>query len=162
MFQGIRNSSPIYILHKTEPRLEVGEVVSVSNPLTQYGATAFPAGFGSRTVDIKVRINETVHDFKGLPAEASIADSGAGMVVSESKDAILNEIDGFSKNSERALAEVEHHRAVVEECRKMREALNPQLKKEAEQALEIESLKRGMAEIKSMIEALGHSQSKKN
>ena len=155
MFQGLRPAAPIYILYKAEPRIAVGEVVSVSNPVPQYSATAYQNGMvmpPKAYVDIKIRIADEVVDLQRLPADATIADFGnSGMVVSESKDAIANEIYGFKKASQRALEEVERHKHIVTQCDVMLAELNPQLKKEAEQTAEIENLKRGMADLQDTL-----------
>ena len=173
MFQGLRESSPFYILYKSEPRLEVGEVISVSSPVPQFGNITYQSGNlvpPKNVVDVKVSINGESVDFQKLPADASIADFGSnGIVVSESRDAIINEISGFKKASERVLADVERHKHVVTERDTMLTLLNPQLKREAEQAEEIENLKRGMSDlrgdmndIKGMLaQALKHSSKSK-
>lgn len=161
MFQGLRPTAPIYILYKADPRIAVGEVVSVSNPVPQYTAMAYQGGIKAN-VDVKARIAGEVIDLQQLPADATIADFGnAGMVVSESKDAIINEIDGFRKTSQRVLDEVDRHKYIVEQCDIMLAELNPQLKKEAEQSAEIENIKHEMTAIKAMLEqALGHNSKK--
>lgn len=152
MFQGLRESSPFYILYKADPRLVVGEVVSVSNPVPQFGNIPYQAGSilpPKSYVDVKVSVGSETMDFQKLPADAVIADFGANnVVVSESKDAILNEIMGFRKVSEKALSETEHHKHVVTECDKMLMDLNPQIRKEAEQAEEIDNLKKGLEDLR--------------
>lgn len=152
MFQGLRVGSPIYLLSKSEPKIDIAEVVSVGNPTAQYNTASFQNGSfvpPVNTVDIKVRIGEQVIDLQKMPAEQSIADFGsAGMVVSESRDAIINEIDAFKKLSLRALEDVDKHKHIVSECDNMLASLNPHLKKEAEQAEEIANLKRGMADLR--------------
>lgn len=149
MFQGLRAGSPFYVLHKEEPKIEVGEVVSVSNPMPLY-QTSFQGGglqMPSMTVDVKVNIGGQEIDFVKLKADQSIADS-SGVVVSESRDAMLAEIESFRKNSERALGEVEHHEHVVSECDKMLSLLNPQLQRELSQSKEIEGLKSEVSGIR--------------
>lgn len=151
MFQGLRPAAPIYILYKAEPRVAIGEVVSVSNPIPQYAASPYQSGIKSY-VDIKIRVADEVVDLQKLPADASIADFGnSGMVISESRDAIVNEIDGFKKASQRALEEVDRHKHIVTQCDVMLAELNPQLKREAEQTAEIENLKRGMADLQDTL-----------
>lgn len=174
MFQGLRVGSPIFLLSKSEPKIDIAEVVSVGNPTPQYNAASFQNGNfmpPTNTVDVKVRIGEQVIDLQKLPAEQSIADFGtAGMVVSENRDAIINEIDAFKKLSLRALEDVDRHKHVVKECDVMLASLNPHLKKEAEQAEEIANLKQGMADlrddmtdIKGMLtKALNRGSSKKD
>lgn len=174
MFQGLRVGSPIYLFSKNEPKIDIAEVVSVGNPTPQYDITSFQNGNflpPKNTVDIKVRVGEQVIDLQKLPADSSIADFGTtGMVVSESRDAVISEIDGYKKLSLRALDDVDRHKHVIAECDKMLGALNPQIKQEAERAQEIENIKAGMSnlqdemtDIKAMLtKALNRSSSKKD
>lgn len=153
MFQGLRAAMPFYVLYKDEPRIAIGEVVST--PVQSFNA--FQTSYPSRAVDVKVRVDNEIIDFKQLPAESSIADYGTnGIVVSDSREAIANEVEALSKASENALANVERHRRIVAVCVAMRQELNPQLKREAEQTAEIENLKRDLSDIKAMLSrALG-------
>lgn len=166
MFQNLRGGSPFYILYKNEPKLSVGEVQSVSTPLPQF-STSYQNGIltpPKSVVDVKVTVEGKEVELQKLPADVVIADFGnAGMVVSESREAIQSEIEAFKNNSVRALGEVDHHKAVVSECDKMLAVLNPQLAKEAEQAQEIEYLKGEMSDIKEMLsKVLGLSEKKEN
>ena len=155
MLSALRQGTPIYVLYKNELRVAVGEVVSVSTPVPQFGTT-YTAGILAQpkmTVDIKVRFGSDTVDFQKLPSDQTIADFGPnGIVISESRDAILNEIDGFKKLSERALADRPRHEQIVEACSRMQAELNPAIKREAEQADEIARLKKGMAELTDSME----------
>ena len=155
MFQGLRAAMPFYILYKTEPRVAIGEVVGCSNPTQSFNA--FQPSFPARTIDVKVRVGSEEIDFKQLPAESVIADyGGSGIVVSDSREAIMNEVAALSKTSENALADMDRHRHIVSECAAMLQELSPQLKREAEQTAEIENLKRDLSDIKEMLsKALG-------
>ena len=100
MFQNVRKGTPIYLLHRNEAKVEIGEVVGVSmaqpmfNHSYQNGQYLQP----KNVVDIQVSINGKTINLQKLPADATIADDN-GMVVSESRDAILTEIDILKKNS---------------------------------------------------------------
>lgn len=160
MFQSLRTGTPFYVLNKIEPKLMIGEVVSVGLPVPQFGAT-FQNGIMAapkNTVDVKVKLDGKDVDFQKLPAEVCIADFGdSGMVVSESKDAVLAEIESMRTISQRAIEELPKHEAIVAESGRMIAALNPSVAREAEQAREIESLKSELSDIKAMLsKALGH------
>lgn len=76
MFQGLRTNSLFYVLDKGEnPNLQIGQVVSVSNPQTKY--PTFNNGFTPQpmetVVDVKVKLNDEEVDFKQLPANGQIA-----------------------------------------------------------------------------------------
>ncbi len=132
MFQGLRVASPIYVFYKSEPKLLVGEVLSVSNPLPQFPITNYQQP-QQNTVDLHVRINEEEIDLKQLPANAVIADFGnSGMVISESKEAILSEVEGFMKLNIAEIEKNEQRQNNVELCKQILTEFSPQLKNEAE------------------------------
>ena len=69
MFQGLRTNSLFYVLDKGEnPSLQIGQVVSVSNPQTKY--PTFNNGFTPQpmetVVDVKVKLNDEEVDFKQM------------------------------------------------------------------------------------------------
>lgn len=151
---------PFYILYKNEPKVSVGEVISCSNPIQPFNV--YQPTFPPKTVDVKVKVGEESIDFRQLPAESVIADYGGnGVVVSDNRDAIINEVAALSRMSEKALEDVGRHQHVVAECTSIMKDLNPQLRREAEQSEEIENLKRDLTDIKAMLsKALGHSSKK--
>lgn len=154
MFQNLRVGSPIYILHKTEPKLIVGEVSSVSLPVPVLNQV-YQAGVFQQpktTVDVKVKYNGEVIDYQKLPSEMSIADFGnSGMVISESKDSIINEVQILKNNSANILDSIEKHKKIMEECDVMLQTLNPSVKQEAERNKEMEAMKSEMKEMKEML-----------
>lgn len=153
MFQSLRGGSPFYMLHKNEPKLVIGEVVNTENLVPMLNTT-FQNGIISQpknVIDVNVRVGEETMKFQKLPADLSIADFGTGIVVSDSRDAIINEVEAFRNASVRILGEVERHQKIVAECDMMLGQLNPHLATEARQSKEIESLKNEMADIKDML-----------
>lgn len=157
MLSGLRAGTPLYVLYKNEPRIAIGEVLTVSNPVPQFG-TVYQSGIPmppKTTVDIKVKINGEEVTFQKLPSDQSVADFGtSGIVISESREAIINEIEGYKKLSEKALQDVDRHKKIIAECGKMLGELNPQIKREAEQAREIAGLKGDITAIKNMLAQL--------
>ena len=94
MFQGLRTNSLFYVLDKGEnPNLQIGQVVSVSNPQTKY--PTFNNGFTPQpmetVVDVKVKLNDEEVDFKQLPANGQIAND-KNLVVSDNKEAMSAEV----------------------------------------------------------------------
>ena len=173
MLYGLRQGQSLYVFYKAEPRVETLEVVSVSNPVPQFPTytAGMPLTQPSRIVDIQARRGDETVKFEKVPADVAIADFGptSGIVLSESRDAILSEIDAFQKRSERALEEVPHHKHIVEECGKMKRLLNPALQKEAENTQRLDNLEQRldgltngmtsleelMAEVKSLLKSNG-------
>lgn len=155
MFSTLRGGTPIYLLHKQEPRLEMAEVVSHSEPMPIYPNTYPTVGLMPQKmcVDVDVRINGQDVKLQKLPTDAVIADCN-GMVVAETKDAIINEVMAMSKCSQSIIDSVDHHKEVVERCHAIIEELSPEAKREAERNKEIETLKGELGELKGLLSQL--------
>lgn len=141
MFSGVRQNNLFYILEKeSEPKLRVGQVVSVSNP-----QPLFSQSYGQPTenfVDITVKVDNETMEFKKLPASASIADSGKdGVIVSDNKEVMNNEVESMLQSSQSILERVDYHKKVVENCNQILRVLNPRLAKEKERDDDINKLK---------------------
>nr|WP_297003217.1 hypothetical protein [Prevotella sp.] len=142
MFQGLRNNSLFYVLDKGEnPNLQIGQVVSVSNPQTKYpsfknGCTPQPMDTG---VDVKGKLGDEEVDFKQLPANGQIAND-KNLVVSDNKEAMSAEVDAMLRQSKAILESVDYHERVVKSCEGMLLQLNPQIAKEREQTAKINKL----------------------
>ena len=151
MFSNLRIGTPLYVLHKDEPQLEVGEVTFVSQPTPQFGTTynaGYPMPAPKMLVDVKIKSANGDVELQKLPAELSIADFGNGMVISESRDAICNEVDTMRKASIRVIESVEQHKGIVEKCDALLAELNPQIKQEVERTKEFDSLKQEVGGLK--------------
>lgn len=133
MFSAIRQGSPIYILEKGDvPSLKIGQVISVGNPTPKYNTTTAGVGIGitpEMVIDIRAKADEQEYDFKQLPSAQSIANYG-NAVVSDSREAMLAEVDGMRQSSQLAIDKVEYHKGVVEACEEMLKTLNPNYAKE--------------------------------
>lgn len=143
MFSALRESSPFYILHKGEhPELQTGQVVSVSQPKTKYGTSPIIGQYGMETtVDVTVKVGDDTMDFKQLPSNLEIANFGTnGIVVSESRNAMLLEVESMLRNSKNIIDSMDYHKNVVAVCESMQKELNPQLKLELEREDKITNL----------------------
>lgn len=163
MFQSLRAGAPFYVLYKNEPKIAIGNVEFVSEAIPQF-STNYVNGIASQpksVVDVKVRMDEEVINLQKLPADAVIADFGT-MVVSESRESMSNEIEALKAISEKVLKDVDKHRHCIDEYDKMLSLLNPRIAKEAEQAKEIDSLRRDLDDIKALLsKALEHGSKSK-
>ena len=157
MFQNLRASSQLYILHKdNNPYIEYGSVVSVSAPKPKY-----PAPSMEMVVDVTVNIGGQTTNLQGLPAGAEIADFGqqGNIVVSCSRDAMNNELATMRQKSNDVLGSVEYHRNVIAACDKMINALNPEIAAKRQQDEEIKSMKEQISfmakNMRQLMEQLG-------
>lgn len=142
MFSGLRTNSIFYALDKTDtPCLKIGQVESVSNPQPKF-PTYQPGQFSPQmetTVDVKVKFTDGEMEFKQLPSNGTIANSGM-LVVSESREAMSAEVEAMLRQSRQILDSIDYHRNVAESCEAMLATLNPQIAKEKAQEAKITQL----------------------
>lgn len=150
MFQSLRIGTPLYVFYKNEPRLEIGEVAFVSQPVNQFNQPVYGSNQPAN-VDIQVTLGKDTLNLKGLPATFTVADCGNGMVVSESREAISTEISIMRTNSQKVLDSIEQHKDIVRKCNELLQEINPQIKQDAERAKEIEELAQRVGGLENSI-----------
>ena len=161
MFSNLRTNAPIYILHRQDIKVEIGEVLSVSQPQPQYNI-AYQNGMIQQPktyVDIRVKVGDQTIDLQKLPSEQTIADCN-GMVVSENKDAIINEISALASLSQSVIDSVERHTETLSRCNQLLTELNPEVKRDAERAKEISELRNEVGELKGLLTQLLNNKNK--
>lgn len=172
MFSGLRQNSLFYILDKNNLLLQIGEVDSVSNPVSKYGHTNYmpqPYTQQDMFVDVKVKVGDTINEYKQLPSNLSVANSGS-LIVSDSKEAMCAEVEAMIRNSRGVIDSIPYHEKVIESCDLMLRDLNPQFAKEKQQEEKIGALEEKMGDIDDKLnkmfdllsDTIGHSKSKKN
>ena len=155
MFSALRQGSSFFILDKTNvPKLKIGSVVSVSQPMPKYNNTYVPGhNYTETVVDVVVKVNEEELKFEKLPSNLSIANFGqSGIVVSESKEAMNGEVESMLRNSKNIIESVPYHKDVLIACDEMMKELNPQLAKEKEQEQKIAILENRMGGMESTLQ----------
>lgn len=154
MFSNLRQGSPFYVLRKGEtPSISIGNVVSVSAPKAKYNTQSFtPQNMMEMVVDVTVKLEDETLNLEQLPSSQSIVNFGQqGMVVSESKEAMVAEVESMKRMSEDVLTRIDYHERTVAECDKMLKMLNPQYAKEVERDEEMSVLKAEVGEIRTSI-----------
>lgn len=152
MFSALRQSGTVYILTKGDtPALKTGVVQSVSSPVTKFGTQLMPGQYQQDTViDLTVKVGDELLTFKQLPSASVIASSG-NMVVSESRDAMVVEVENMIRTSKEVLGSVEYHKKALEACESIMCSLNPRLAEEREQREKIETLERKLGGIEDTV-----------
>lgn len=159
MFQSLRPNSQIFILHKNEnPTFEIGYVTNVSAPRNKYGITTSFAQPQELVVDVVVKINDSIVNYNGLPANLDIADSYIGgdqIIISDNKGAMNSEVLNLKNKSQDIINSVETHKKLLQEYDKILGTLNPEIAEKQNQKDEINSIKSQMSEMsKSMNELI--------
>lgn len=155
MLSGLRPGTPVYVLYKNEPRFATAKVVSVSNQYPQFNFQQ-PLNPGQNVaVDIAIEVNGKTETYQRIPLNSTIAEfPDKGVLVSETRDGIINEVNAIRGASQAALEQVEAHKRVIASCDQLLFDLNPQLRKDQEQATEIANLKQQLAGMSDQIAAL--------
>lgn len=155
MLSGLRPGTPVFVLNKNELRFKNGKVVSVSNQYPQYNFQQPLNPGNGPVVDMAVEIDGKTETFSRIPLNSTIAEfPDKGVIISETRDGIINEVNVIRSASQTAIDQVEAHKRVVASCEQLLFDLNPQLKKDQEQAQEIANLKQQLAGMSDQIAAL--------
>lgn len=143
MFQNLRESDAVYIIDKTGvPCLKIGQVKTISNPMPAAPTQTSGLMLGmNQQLEITVRaiVDEKEGDFPHLPTTATVHDYG-NMVITESREAALSEIDKIRMKSQGELDRQQVNEQTVVACEEMSKTLNPTYAKEKERDAAISKL----------------------
>jgi hypothetical protein len=156
MLSALRPGTPVYVLYKNEPRFAVAKVSQVSNQYPNLGYQQQPLVPGNNlAVNIVIEVDGKLEPYERIPLNTSIAEfPDKGVIISETRDGIINEVNAIKSASVTALQQVDMHKNVIASCDKLLFDLNPQLRKEEEQAKEIANLKEQLSGMSEQIAAL--------
>ena len=150
MFSNLRSGSQVYILHKdTTPYIEIGQVVSVSQPIPRYQTNNFMAP-QELVVDIVVSVNGNNITLQKLPANLDVADQGTAngsLFISTSRELMNTEVTSLRQKSQDIINSIDYHKKVVQDCEILLQRLNPEFAEQKQQKQEIDNLKAQMSEM---------------
>lgn len=157
MFSALRPGSVIYLLDKSgEPILKTGYVENVSQARPMYKTYNPAVSFGTNmqtVVDITVVINNEKKDVVGVPADATIHSYG-DYVISETREAMISEVDAMLQRSKDTLASIDQHKKVIAACEDILKDLNPVYAKEQERDSAIEGLTKQVNSMQNALDRL--------
>lgn len=155
MLSGLRPGTPVFVLYKNEPRFTTAKVVSISNQYPQFNFQQ-PLNPGSGpVVDMTIEVDGKTETYPRIPLNSAIAEfPDKNVIISETRDGIINEVSAIRSASQSAIEQVEAHRRVIASCDQLLLDLNPQLRKEQEQATEIASLKKQLSDMSGRFDAV--------
>ena len=150
MFSNLRPNSQLYILHKdATPYIEIGQVVSVSQPIPRYQTNNFMAP-QELVVDVVVNVNGNNITLQKLPASLDVADQGTAngsLFISTSRESMNTEITSLRQKSQDIINSIDYHKKVVQDCEILLQRLNPEFAEQKQQKQEIDNLKSQMSEM---------------
>lgn len=151
MFRSLRTNQQFYILTKgANPRLDIGMVTSVSQPVVKFQPMPQIGAPTEYVVDINVSLNGAQQTFQKLPADKEIADFGEGfgnIVVTANRDAMNAEIASLKNKSEEHLKRVDEERGKIVAYDAILQQLNPEYAEKQKQEQKILNLENQMAQM---------------
>ena len=155
MLSTLRAGTPVYLLYKNEPRFAIGKVAQVSNQYPQFNYQQ-PLNPGNiAAVDIAVEVDGKTETYTKIPLNTSIAEfPDKGVLISETREGIINEVNAIRSASQSAIDQEEAHRQIIASCDRLLLDLNPQLRKDREQAEEIATLKKQLSDLGGRFDAV--------
>ena len=154
MFQSLTQGATVTVLYKNIPRVADGRVVSVNTHLPQFNPQQPMAMMNGPVTDITVQVGDETIPFVGLPASGVVANfPEKGYFLSTDRSAIVREVEAMASASRQVLQSVPAHEKMVRDCDSLLLDLNPDRKKEAEQAKEMNALRSEIEELKSLLRA---------
>ena len=147
MFSALSQGSSIYLLDKTSsPKFVIGEVVGVTQP--KYN-------FNQATVDLKVKVDDSIQEFNNLPSINNIVTYNNGkIIISETKQGIQNEVETILTNSKNILDNIDTYKQNVEECEIILKQINPQFAKDKERDDRLQSLENRFDGVESKLDKI--------
>lgn len=147
MFSALSQGSSIYLLDKTSsPKFVIGEVVGVTQP--NYN-------FNQATVDLKVKVDDSIQEFNNLPSVNSVVTYNNGkVIISETKQGIQNEVEAILTNSKNILDNIDTYKQNVEECEHILKQINPQFAKDKERDDRLQSLENRFDGVESKLDKI--------
>lgn len=150
MFSNLRTNSQLYILHRdTTPYIEIGQVVSVSQPRPRFQTNSYITP-QEQVVDIVVSINGNNITLQSLPANLDVADQGTingSLFISTSRDAMNTEINSMRQKSLDIINSIDTHKKIIQDCELLLQRLNPEFAEQKQQKQELDTLKTQVSEI---------------
>lgn len=149
MFSALTQGSPIYILDKTStPEYKVGEIIGVSQPKMGYG-------YQSATVDLKVKVDDSIQEFNNLPSVNNLVSYNNGkIIISETKQGIQNEVEGILQNRRQILDNIDNYKSDVEACEYILRDINPQFAKDKERDDRLQNLEDRFGNVESKLDKI--------
>ena len=156
MFSTLRKGSSIYILDRTStPEVKVGYVENVSMPRPMYPTYNPSVSLGtnmSQVVDITVRMDSETKEFC-VPSNLNIHTYG-DYTLSESKEAMISEVDALLQNSKDIVNSVDKHKENITTYENILKTLNPVYAKEQERDTVITNLSSRVDNIQDSLDRL--------
>ena len=160
MFGALQQGSTLYVLDKTgeEPKLGITTITGKTEANSMTGLWAQPLQ-SSATVDITVSYPDgTTNTFQKLPA-ASCTYQYEKAIVTETGELMQQHLENALRQSQAVLDSVKYHQRAIIAYEKMMKQLSPSYAKEKATDERLDTLEKGLGDIKSILMKLASNES---
>ncbi len=161
MFGALKQGSTLFVLDKSnKPTLKIGTIETTTQP-TVFNAISY-APLPNQTFDAKVKFEDgESFEFKQLQAAMSVQSYG-NIIVAETRDQMLQEVDSMERVSKQVLETIPYHQSVIDSVEEIRSILSPSFKKEKETDERLNALEKGLVDIKDILSIMSKNMSSKS
>ena len=157
MLSTLRQGTPVFVIFRNGPRVATAKVAQISSQyppqfnlqMGQMGANMSPM------FDLTLEMDGKTELFQRIPINTSIAEfPEKGIILSETRDGVINEVTAIRGNAVSELDKRSFYEQTVSNCDQILLDINPDLKREQEQAGKIAKLEQQLAGMSDQIAAL--------
>lgn len=150
MFGALKQGSTLFVLDKSnKPVLKIGTIETTTQP-TVFNAIPY-APLPNQTFDVKVKFEDgESFEFQQMNSSLSVQSYG-NIIVTETREQMMQEVDSMERVSKQMLETVPYHQSVVESAEEIRSILSPSFRKEKETDERLNSLEKGLGDIKEIL-----------
>ena len=157
MLSNLRPGTPVFVVFKNGPRVATAKVAQLSSQyppqfniqMGQLGANMSPM------FDLTLEIDGKTELFQRIPINTSVAEfPEKGIILSETRDGVVNEVNAIRGEATSVLDKRQFYEQTVANCDQILLEINPELKREQEQATKIANLEAQLAGMSDQLAAL--------
>lgn len=157
MLSTLRQGTPVFVIFRNGPRVATAKVAQISSQyppqfniqMGQMGANMSPM------FDLTLEMDGKTELFQRIPVNTSVAEfPEKGIILSETKDGVINEVSAIRGNAVAELDRRSFYEQTVASCDQILLDINPELKREQEQASKIAKLEEQIAGMSEQIAAM--------
>lgn len=157
MLSTLRQGTPVYVIFRAGPRVATAKVAQISSQYPpQFNIQMAQMGNNmSPMFDLTLEMDGKTELFQRIPINTSVAEfPEKGIILSETRDGVINEISAIRGNAVTELDKRSFYEQTVTNCDQILLDVNPELKREQEQAGKIARLEEQIAGMSDQIAAL--------
>ena len=155
MFQSLTQGATIPVFYKNIPRVADGRVISVNTHMPTFNPQQPMALMNGPVTDITVQVGQETIPFAGLPANGVVANfPEKGLFIATDRSAVLREIEVTKTTLKQDLDQMPIKQKLYSDYEALSMELNPELKKDAEQARELATVRTELSEVKRLLSEL--------